>query len=417
MVSRTIEGAQTRVEGYNFDTRKHVVEYDDVINRQRETIYHERERILRSDDLAPTILAMLDEEVRALVPEHTAGEFASEWNRDGPEGQLTAMVPTLADRGPGARSTTAADAGPARPSSCRRGGRGLRARSAPRSARRASASWSGSSCCASSTRCGSSISPRSTTCGAGSACAPTRQRDPLNEFKVEAYRMFDELKATIRHDVTHTVFRRDASPASRAPAAPRDRCGEPAPDVTGAACRRPAAAGAARRGIGAVREPAAGARPAPRSAATTRAGAAPARSTSAATAPEPTRSRGLANRARTGYDTCSGSRGPVTSRFLVRGGLREAADQPRVEAPRPPPPPRSDDLAPLVTRFRDPYLPYEDLIVCERDCMRCSYAMHPRLRRQLRLLPAPGLLPVRQPGQGPRQERCALGGDPASSPW
>jgi preprotein translocase subunit SecA len=42
------------------------------------------------------------------------------------------------------------------------------------------------------------------------------QRDPLNEFKVEAYRMFDELKSTIRHDVTHTVFRvsltRDAQP-------------------------------------------------------------------------------------------------------------------------------------------------------------------------------------------------------------
>ena len=51
MVSRTIEGAQTRVEGYNFDMRKHVVEYDDVINRQRETIYRERERILRSKDL------------------------------------------------------------------------------------------------------------------------------------------------------------------------------------------------------------------------------------------------------------------------------------------------------------------------------------------------------------------------------
>ena len=33
------------------------------------------------------------------------------------------------------------------------------------------------------------------------------QRDPLNEFKVEAYRMFDELKSTIRHDVTHTIFR------------------------------------------------------------------------------------------------------------------------------------------------------------------------------------------------------------------
>src|SRR4029077_9634017 len=42
MESRAVEGGQTRVEGFNFDTRKHVVQYDDVINRQRETIYHER---------------------------------------------------------------------------------------------------------------------------------------------------------------------------------------------------------------------------------------------------------------------------------------------------------------------------------------------------------------------------------------
>ena len=81
MVSRTIEGAQTRVEGYNFDARKHVVQYDDVINRQRETIYHERERILRSKDLSPTILTMLDEEVRGLVLEHTADDGQGEGNR------------------------------------------------------------------------------------------------------------------------------------------------------------------------------------------------------------------------------------------------------------------------------------------------------------------------------------------------
>src|SRR4029079_19334216 len=61
MVSRTIEGAQTRVECYNFDARKHVVEDNDVTTRQRETIYHERERILRSDDLSATIQEMLAE--------------------------------------------------------------------------------------------------------------------------------------------------------------------------------------------------------------------------------------------------------------------------------------------------------------------------------------------------------------------
>jgi preprotein translocase subunit SecA len=71
LVSRTIESAQSRVEGFNFDIRKRVVEFDDVINRQRETIYRERDRILRSANLGPTIEALLDEEVGSLIAEHT----------------------------------------------------------------------------------------------------------------------------------------------------------------------------------------------------------------------------------------------------------------------------------------------------------------------------------------------------------
>ncbi len=55
IVSRTIESAQSRVEGYNFDIRKRVVEYDDVINKQRETIYAERDKVLRNEDLTETV--------------------------------------------------------------------------------------------------------------------------------------------------------------------------------------------------------------------------------------------------------------------------------------------------------------------------------------------------------------------------
>ncbi|MBA3740787.1 MAG: preprotein translocase subunit SecA, partial [Chloroflexi bacterium] len=95
MVSKTIENAQSRVEGYNFDTRKHVVEYDDVINRQRETIYRERDRILRSSNLGPTIEAMLDDEVATLVGEHTAADHHTDWNLEGLRTQLTTMVPSL----------------------------------------------------------------------------------------------------------------------------------------------------------------------------------------------------------------------------------------------------------------------------------------------------------------------------------
>ena len=67
LVSRTIEIAQSRVEGFNFDIRKRVVEFDDVINKQRETIYAERDKVLHNEDLTETVRAFLDEEIDALV--------------------------------------------------------------------------------------------------------------------------------------------------------------------------------------------------------------------------------------------------------------------------------------------------------------------------------------------------------------
>jgi preprotein translocase subunit SecA len=63
LVSKTIERAQTSVEGYNFDIRKNLLEYDDVLNRQRETIYDERLRILQSDDLRPEVQRMVERQV------------------------------------------------------------------------------------------------------------------------------------------------------------------------------------------------------------------------------------------------------------------------------------------------------------------------------------------------------------------
>jgi len=205
MVSRTIESAQTRVEGYNFDTRKHVVQYDDVINRQRETIYRERDLILRSANLGPTIEAMLEDEVAALAAEHTAGEDASEWNLDGLRAQLASMIPSLTDadlsflgeaRDPavvGERLTEL-----------------VRERYERRRAeigdpnngvlerlvllRVIDSLWVEHLTAIDDMRRGIGLRAYS-------------QRDPLNEFKIEAYRMFDELKTTIRHDVTHTIFR------------------------------------------------------------------------------------------------------------------------------------------------------------------------------------------------------------------
>ena len=52
MISKSIESAQTKVEGHNFDIRKHVVQYDDVMNRHREVIYGDRKKIVAGEDMS-----------------------------------------------------------------------------------------------------------------------------------------------------------------------------------------------------------------------------------------------------------------------------------------------------------------------------------------------------------------------------
>ncbi|NLE09514.1 MAG: preprotein translocase subunit SecA [Dehalococcoidales bacterium] len=71
LINRSIESAQTRVEGYHFDIRKNLVEYDDVVNQQRELIYSERRKIISGADLKSNILAMVDEEIDVIVAGHS----------------------------------------------------------------------------------------------------------------------------------------------------------------------------------------------------------------------------------------------------------------------------------------------------------------------------------------------------------
>jgi preprotein translocase subunit SecA len=68
LVTRIIEQSQTRVEGANFDARKHLLEYDDVLNTQRATIYGQRDRIMTKEDLTEDVVGMLEEEVHLRVP-------------------------------------------------------------------------------------------------------------------------------------------------------------------------------------------------------------------------------------------------------------------------------------------------------------------------------------------------------------
>ncbi|HUY84956.1 MAG TPA: preprotein translocase subunit SecA [Candidatus Dormibacteraeota bacterium] len=67
LISRSLEGAQKKVEGYHFDNRKNVVQYDDVMNRHRKAIYAMRREILRSGDISKRIKILIEDEVRALA--------------------------------------------------------------------------------------------------------------------------------------------------------------------------------------------------------------------------------------------------------------------------------------------------------------------------------------------------------------
>jgi preprotein translocase subunit SecA len=80
-VSKTLEAAQKRVEGYNYDTRKNVVQYDNVINRHRRVVYVMRRKILEGDNIKPEIERLLDEKVRELVtlPAKNNPKFAEQF--------------------------------------------------------------------------------------------------------------------------------------------------------------------------------------------------------------------------------------------------------------------------------------------------------------------------------------------------
>jgi preprotein translocase subunit SecA len=93
IVSKSIENAQTKVEGHNFDIRKHLLKYDDVINQQREVTYAERRRILTSSNLKESILSMIESTLSSLVQNFTASEDSEEWDLTALHSTVRTMVP------------------------------------------------------------------------------------------------------------------------------------------------------------------------------------------------------------------------------------------------------------------------------------------------------------------------------------
>ena len=84
LVTRSIESAQKKVENRNFEMRKHVLEYDDVMNQQREVIYGQRRRVLMGEDLGETLQEMISSVIDNAVERYTAeGKYPEEWDLAG----------------------------------------------------------------------------------------------------------------------------------------------------------------------------------------------------------------------------------------------------------------------------------------------------------------------------------------------
>ena len=203
LVSKSIENAQTKVESHNFDIRKHVVEYDDVMNTQREVIYGERTKILSSENLREVILEMVEKHFSSLVDLHLAGDHSEEWDINGLLNALRPVLPLPPDLTPdriaGLRREEVKDAlmdlaGQAYDE--------LEGRLGSEMMRRAErwvmlavidSLWVQHLTSIDDLR-------------EGIGLRAFGQRDPLVEYKSEAFNMFQGLLEAIQYDVVHRIF-------------------------------------------------------------------------------------------------------------------------------------------------------------------------------------------------------------------
>jgi preprotein translocase subunit SecA len=97
MLTKQIEGAQKKVEDQNFLQRKRVLEYDDVMNQQREIIYEYRDRILEGEDMSDVARSQISDAIERLAGEYMEGEYQEDWDLEALFTQLEEIYPTSYD--------------------------------------------------------------------------------------------------------------------------------------------------------------------------------------------------------------------------------------------------------------------------------------------------------------------------------
>jgi preprotein translocase subunit SecA len=256
-VTRAIENAQQKVEAYNFDIRKHVVEYDDVLNRQRDVIYGDRDRVLFEENLKPLIMEWVEETLVALTGELLPAN-RHEWDIDALRQQVERIFPMpenfdwdeverLTDREELVDHLMELAEAAYDHKEQELGAELMRKLERVWMLNVMDRLWIQHLTSIDDLR-------------EGIGLRAYGQRDPLIEYKVEAARMFDELQATVRSEVVHTIYHLQIQQQAPPPP-PMRRAVELGPDKGDDSATPARADGAARRPMvsrgsnGAARQP------------------------------------------------------------------------------------------------------------------------------------------------------------------
>jgi preprotein translocase subunit SecA len=225
LLNRSIETAQKRVEQHNFQIRKRTLEYDDVMNKQREVLYGFRNEIIHGDDVRDRLMDIMEEVVISKVDEFTSTEDVSEWNIRGlvdwvnlnfPLGFTEKQIEDLANGGKDVPVAGSAFDGltPAQFAVC------THIADAVRKAYELKISFEQPDALKSIERYTilSAIDKlwqehlyNMDSLRNSIGLRAYGQRDPLLEYKAEAFKMFDELMVNIKTEVCHNIFRSASS--------------------------------------------------------------------------------------------------------------------------------------------------------------------------------------------------------------
>jgi len=232
LLTRTLEMVQGKVEAYYFDIRKHLVDYDDVVNKHREVIYAERAKVLEGADLRDNIERLLEREVDGLIATHLRGPVET-WDIDGFLTQLGTVLalPAEVDADFVATNTTddirdavlaaigdAYDQGEEQftPDVMRALERSVMLQTIDRW-------WVQHLTAMSNLRQGIGLQA-------------VGQRDPLVAYKTEGHEQFQALLDRIQHDIVHTIFH--VAPMSQAQVAQQQQRAQQAAMPKGATPKR-----------------------------------------------------------------------------------------------------------------------------------------------------------------------------------